>query len=127
MVVCAVLGCKSSSREKSNSLRYFRFPKDKSVCALWVEKCGRKSLINTATARVCSLHFMEEDYLLQHRLLEYSPKKRQLVKDAVPSVNLSNFTITTPTKKTNIRGVRNPTLRKRRLFSDEFDDNNKNK
>lgn len=114
MVVCSVQGCKSKSSggEVGNELRYFRFPTDKIVCNSWVEKCGRKSPINTATARVCSLHFVENDYLLKHRLLKYSPKKKQLVKGAIPSVNLSDTILTTPTKKTNI-GIATIPTRKR--------------
>lgn len=60
---------------------------------MWVVKCKRADKINTEHARVCSIHFREEDFErdLKNELLGL-PLRRILRKDAIPSINLPNQT-----------------------------------
>ena len=95
MVMCAVDNCENNNNKKGKvsqiKCRYFSFPRNEQICDLWVQRCSRSQKFNTATARICSMHFTENDYCLQHRLLNYLPSKMKLKSDAVPSINLINL------------------------------------
>lgn len=54
----------------------------------------QKDKFNIKTARICSAHFSEDDYCLKYKLVNYSPNKRKLKPDAIPSLHLSNATST---------------------------------
>lgn len=73
MVMCAVALCNSNNNKEckavESNLRYFSFPSDKILRRKWVQKCYRFSKFNVNNARICSRHFVEEDYLLKHRIL----------------------------------------------------------
>lgn len=89
MPQCAVVGCNSSHRKtKGGSIRYHRFPGDATTRARWVQSCG-KYVHNCSTARICSLHFTDENYErdVQHELLGL-PTRCRLKKGALPDRNL---------------------------------------
>ncbi|KAJ8944676.1 hypothetical protein NQ318_015884 [Aromia moschata] len=87
---CAVYGCNTNNRS-TNNFKFFGFPKDENMKAKWKHLCKRKDKFNVKNARICSKHFVDEDYErnLKHELLGYQPKRfRSLKKEAVPSKNL---------------------------------------
>ena len=75
MGVCAIFGCSNHTRNKEIS--FFRFPKDKEICKVWINHCKGKDFINLKNARICSVHFLPEDYErdLKHKLLSDLYKK----------------------------------------------------
>ena len=90
---CAVYGCDNDAKKKDGKdFKFFTFPKDPIVRELWVKRCCRADAINTKYARICSAHFSKEDYIddMKARLLniDSSCRKRNLKKDAVPSLCL---------------------------------------
>lgn len=90
---CAVFGCCSSNKKKSKSYtkcRFFTFPRDKKMCAEWIHKCCQKHKFNIKTARICSKHFTNDDFLLRERLLELPKDKWKLKPDAIPSLHLAS-------------------------------------
>ncbi|XP_055372764.1 uncharacterized protein LOC129606452 [Condylostylus longicornis] len=96
MVICAVFNCNSNSDKKLKrnmndssfkQTKFFRFPKNKEIAKIWIQKCGRKDKFNIQSSYICSKHFVQEHYRrnLQHELLNYSPKNSKKLKDdAVP-------------------------------------------
>ena len=54
---CAVISCKNP-----NGISYHVFPKDPEVSKIWVSRCGRPSNFNVKRRKVCSSHFLENDY-----------------------------------------------------------------
>ncbi|XP_055387879.1 uncharacterized protein LOC129616308 isoform X2 [Condylostylus longicornis] len=100
MVICAVFNCNSNSDKKLKrnmndssfkETKFFRFPKNKEIAKIWIQKCGRKDKFNIQSSYICSKHFVQEHYRrnLQHELLNYSPKNSKKLKDdAVPTENL---------------------------------------
>ncbi|XP_037907228.1 THAP domain-containing protein 1-like [Hermetia illucens] len=85
MVRCAINGCESYQGKKGSTLRFFRFPKNKTICEEWRKLCEKSRKIDFKNARVCSKHFLQDDYKLQDILLETLESKRRLKDDAVPS------------------------------------------
>lgn len=84
MPQCAVATCRNNHRKtKGRRVRYHRFPAEDDVRSRWVSVCGRS--FNTATARVCSLHFSPNSYErdVEHELLGLPPRSR-LKRGAVP-------------------------------------------
>lgn len=84
MPQCAVSTCRNNHRKtKGRRVRYHRFPAEDDVRSRWVSVCGRS--FNTATARVCSLHFSPHSYErdVEHELLGLPPRSR-LKRGAVP-------------------------------------------
>ena len=84
MPQCAVSTCRNNHRKtKGRRVRYHRFPAEDDVRSRWVSVCGRS--FNTATARVCSLHFSPNSYErdVEHELLGLPPRSR-LKRGAVP-------------------------------------------
>jgi hypothetical protein len=92
---CIVYGCKNSGNEKGVSFHHF--PKDEVLKKKWVARI-RRGLCNkpiSNTMRVCSSHFVQEDYQFDVGLDYGIPSKRKKLKeDAVPSV----FSFTSPRK-----------------------------
>ncbi|KAJ8948575.1 hypothetical protein NQ318_007579 [Aromia moschata] len=89
---CAVYDCNTNNRPKNN-FKFFGFPKDEKLKAKCRHLCKREGTFNVNNARICSNHFVDEDYErnLRHQLLGYQPKRfRSLKKEAVPSNNLPN-------------------------------------
>lgn len=87
---CAVANCSNYGR-KSSDILYHRFPKNE-VQREWVARCKRADKINVNNARICSIHFLPEDYErdLKNELLGL-PIKKKLKANAVPSQNLPNW------------------------------------
>lgn len=73
-----------------NNTRYHRFPKNANIRKQWVQACQIKGTTNINVARICSRHFLPEDYLLlKEKLFNYSPVKNKLLNtEAVPSQQL---------------------------------------
>lgn len=67
------LGVKQSGKE----VCFYRFPKNKSLRQIWVQKCKRGGKWDPENCRVCSEHFTEEDYErdLQAELLNLPAKR----------------------------------------------------
>ncbi|XP_050058322.1 THAP domain-containing protein 5-like [Aphis gossypii] len=75
---CSLAYCTSLWSNNNEELRisFFKFPKDHSRCASWVEKCEAKYLPTTdldilhKTFKLCSLHFEDDMFLntLKNRL-----------------------------------------------------------
>ncbi|KAJ8941067.1 hypothetical protein NQ318_003248 [Aromia moschata] len=89
---CAVYGYNTNKRSKNN-FKFFGFPNDEKLKAKWRHLCKREDTFSVNNARICSNHFVDEDYErnLRHELLGYQPKRfRSLKKEDVPSKNLSN-------------------------------------
>ncbi|XP_063241746.1 uncharacterized protein LOC134541925 isoform X2 [Bacillus rossius redtenbacheri] len=93
---CAVGICSNSlQKTKINPdtahIKYHRFPKDKHLRKLWVHRCKRNVNFNPSAAKVCSVHFKDDDFErdLQNELLGLAQKK-VLKKDAVPSLHMTN-------------------------------------
>ena len=72
-----------------NNISFFRFPKNKDFCCIWLVKCARKDKINI-TARLCSLHFTEDQFErnLRNELLNREIIQKILKNDAIPLTNL---------------------------------------
>lgn len=92
---CAVFGCNNDNQSKNfdRNIRFFTFPKDKKQEQEWIRLCKRKDKFNALSARICSIHFVANDYVrnLMHELLGYLPRNgriRALKSEAVPSINL---------------------------------------
>lgn len=90
MVCCAIIGCTNHNRDhKELGLIFHRFPKGSLKIQSWLEVCKSKTL-SCASARVCSAHFCDSDYVrdLQHEVLNL-PLRRFLKPDAVPHLNIN--------------------------------------
>lgn len=93
--VCAVKGCGNISN-KNPELSYHIFPRNFRTSnptpgdKRWLKFCKRDD-INPKHARICEVHFKQEDYErdLEHELLGLPPRKK-LKPDAVPSIYLND-------------------------------------
>ena len=81
---CAVAICPSPQ-----DASYHHFPKDLKLKKIWTDRCNRKDNINPQTAKICSEHFKQEDFIrdLQAELLG-QPRRRRLHPEYIPSRNL---------------------------------------
>ncbi|KAG5897421.1 hypothetical protein JTB14_032113 [Gonioctena quinquepunctata] len=68
-VRCIARNCDSSTISKTEFLKFHRFPKDETMCKIWIGACGREELLETKLIgdfyknyRVCSKHFENEMY-----------------------------------------------------------------
>lgn len=88
MVWCSVIKCKNNSKRKicdeNTHIKFHTFPKNREIAQKWIKATGKKC-INLKYARICSVHFTENDYLLKNKLMSTDIKKRKLRQDAVPS------------------------------------------
>ena len=92
MVICAIFGC-SNHPGHGKGISFYRFPKDPDMSKRWVTICRRKDTFNVKNARICSIHFLTNDYErnLKHELLDYHPTNVRKLKDtAVPTLHLYN-------------------------------------
>ncbi|KAJ8953307.1 hypothetical protein NQ318_012101 [Aromia moschata] len=93
---------------------FFGFPKDEKLKAKWRHLYKREDTFNVNNARICSNHFVDEDYErnLRHELLGYQPKRfRSLKKEDVPSKNLPNRE-KNPSKSDRVQWQKNGRTRK---------------
>lgn len=113
---CKVATCLNATGNPSirleQGITFHRFPKNPKLKKLWILRCGQKK-ITAESARVCSEHFLKEDYIddMQNRLLGL-PEKKWLKSTAVPSQNLPFY----QAKKTNT--ARSERLKKRNILKD---------
>ena len=94
---CAVSTCASRggggglSDGNLGTVTFFRFPKDPARRAIWVNWCRRLDLFDPEQTRVCSLHFVKEDFdpsYFVRRSMGFVNSKPVLKPEASPSVNL---------------------------------------
>ncbi|XP_044259490.1 uncharacterized protein LOC123007992 [Tribolium madens] len=76
MPMCCVKNCKSTSR--TLGISFHRFPKEKEI--EWKRVIGRPHLTDSQNDRICSLHFEDNDYLLNYK------NRKCLKPDAIPSL-----------------------------------------
>ena len=93
---CAVIGC---LRQNSN---FHRFPKDEKRRKVWLSATGQKC-VNFNTARICGDHFQPSDYLniLKAQLLNDPSLLKRLKPTAVPSMKITNETMSVAIEKIN--------------------------
>lgn len=77
--VCSVASCKNVSRKPNKNgekLIFFNFPKDPCIQREWVKRCSQNEDYPTENKRVCSQHFLPEDYEdeLKARLMGFRPR-----------------------------------------------------
>lgn len=74
-------------KDFDKTIRFFRFPNDPEAKRSWMKACG-KGQFEVMYARICSLHFTEDDWRLQDRIMNTPMNKRLLDKNAIPSLHL---------------------------------------
>lgn len=91
MSVCAIATCKNTHKNsKGKNVIFHVFPKgNNELCKEWLQKCHRNDPVNVKNARICSEHFMEEDYEddMKNRLLGL-PIRKFLKPFATPRINI---------------------------------------
>ncbi|GAB6029050.1 hypothetical protein CHUAL_004836 [Chamberlinius hualienensis] len=90
MPACAVALCRNYTKTtKGTNVKYFSFPRDPSTQEEWVLRCGRETEFNVNNSRICSEHFIQEDFErdLMNELLGL-PIKRTLKPTALPTINI---------------------------------------
>ncbi|XP_031334154.1 THAP domain-containing protein 1-like [Photinus pyralis] len=120
MAHCAVYGCKNNSR-KTKDISYYRFPKRDDIKSQWINSCSRRDdKINTSSARICSIHFDQDDFhmSLRHKLMNYLPSNvRRLKENAIPTKHLYKQTRTE--SKSNLeRNLRAKKREQKQVVSD---------
>lgn len=115
---CAVFGCNSDNQAKAfaKDVMFFRFPKNKNICLIWKNACGRSDKFSPETSRVCSLHFNDLSYdrTLKHELLHIKPTK--LKSDAVPILNLPKINLDLNESARSERVVRRGEVKKKASY-----------
>ena len=61
---CAVSSCTDVDLHR----KFHRFPANAQLSQEWVNRCHSDTTIRVKTARICSKHFLEEDYTQNNRL-----------------------------------------------------------
>lgn len=60
---CTVAICNNScEKTKGTGISYHRFPKDRELRRIWVQKCYRLGEWDPKNLHICSVHFKAEDY-----------------------------------------------------------------
>ena len=81
---------RGQNRGVCKDLHFFSYPKNPVIRAVWLEKSGRKDAFNPENGRVCSEHFLPEDfdpsYFVKKKLMPAT--RATLRKDVVPSQRL---------------------------------------
>ena len=54
-----------SAKKSGKDICFYRFPKDKNLRKMWIQKCKRDGKWDPENCRVYSDHFTEEDYDLE--------------------------------------------------------------
>ena len=94
---CAVAGCPAYVNSKKpckardgGKLSFFRFPADAVLCHDWIVKCKRGDTFDPNTERICSDHFVDNDFEPSYlsRLSLGFRVRPSLKRDAVPSSHL---------------------------------------
>ena len=81
---CAISSC-TNPKDKT----YFSFPREEERKKIWVSSCARADFVNVNTAKICEIHFSEDNFVrdFQHELMGL-PVRRRLNEWAVPNINL---------------------------------------
>ncbi|XP_072753985.1 uncharacterized protein [Anoplolepis gracilipes] len=78
---CCVKNCKSVWTKNSN-INFYRFPsQDETILKYWIAATGRNNWSPYTSARICSLHFTEDDYYKNKE----NPKRRRLKPKIIPT------------------------------------------
>ncbi|KAE8741600.1 hypothetical protein FOCC_FOCC012893 [Frankliniella occidentalis] len=86
---CAIISCCINSESKPPGVILHCSPKADNWKRLWMLQCGREEGWNPKVFYICSEHFAESSYERDFRSeLLNLPKKRKLLKDAIPTLNL---------------------------------------
>ena len=88
---CAVFGCDNNNNSGNiDKISYHKFPNDTKMCKQWVFSCRRQDQFNVKTARVCSIHFKAEDFIIPNPIFaQYELKSNVKLKpNVVPSLLL---------------------------------------
>ena len=87
---CCVYKCSVTS-EKNPDLSFHSLPTEDKLKKAWICRIRRTGFVPSNTSKVCSKHFVEEDFLplKSDRPAEF--QRKRLRKTAVPSVNLRGF------------------------------------
>ncbi|XP_035219594.1 THAP domain-containing protein 1 B-like [Stegodyphus dumicola] len=95
MVSCAVATCSNTYHNTKTSVVFHRFPcKNIQLTKEWLHRCRRADIVNTKSARICSIHFTESDYEddMKNRLLGL-PTKKILKSTAIPTACIPDLVI----------------------------------
>ncbi|XP_063905013.1 THAP domain-containing protein 2-like isoform X2 [Zophobas morio] len=89
--ICSIASCKNNylrAKKEGKPITFFNFPKDPEIRAEWVRRCKRDDKFHPKYKRVCSKHFVEEDYkdIIKAKVMNVPPKKLRAT--AVPSLYL---------------------------------------
>jgi len=95
---CAALNCRSGydGEAKDSSVSFHAFPlHNKQLLQLWTKRLARKDFVPSKYSRLCSLHFVSEDFVTESNDINNRRKrkrksatleKRRLKSDVAPSV-----------------------------------------
>ena len=66
---CSAYGCKSGydSQVTSVGISFHSFPKDTELRDKWIRANPRKDFVPSKHSRLCSLHFVDSDFVLKHK------------------------------------------------------------
>lgn len=82
--MCSVNGCDSYKYGKK-TVYFHRFPKNSDLSLKWIQFCESKKNINVNCARICSLHFKDDDY--KPETYNKDQRSRFLFQFTVPTMN----------------------------------------
>lgn len=81
-VSCTIKSCKSTKRKNNLEITFHKFPlKNEKILKYWIAATGRDNWIPYLDARICSLHFVNNDYYNDTQ----SSRKRYLKPDVIPT------------------------------------------
>ncbi|KAL4224511.1 hypothetical protein ACF0H5_015212 [Mactra antiquata] len=97
MVYCAAIGCTSSSSR--DNVNFFRFPKDEYLKQVWIDSIGRKNYQPSVYSRVCSRHFVDCDFVKDHKLIQRCGFNKSFLRRLKPNAVPSLFPTLNPTSR----------------------------
>ena len=60
--VYCISSCTTGYGEVKKKSSLFKFPKDMTITKKWIQSIGKKDFIPSSNSRICSKHFMQEDF-----------------------------------------------------------------
>nr|XP_018899367.1 PREDICTED: uncharacterized protein LOC109031959 [Bemisia tabaci] len=75
---CSFANCKNY--DTGGALSFFRFPKDHSLCQVWLSACKQNT--NVSNGRICQVHFSPEDF--EAPQIFKTTRRKRLRKNAIP-------------------------------------------
>ena len=90
--ICSIASCKNNylrAKKEGKPITFFNFPKDPEIRAEWVRRCKRDDKFHPKYKRVCSKHFVEEDYkdIIKAKVMNVPPKKLRATGNDVSEVD----------------------------------------